>query len=195
MASAWALREGTRLNSASARRSLNSGPGAQRTFTALIFCALNSSVVSAPSQASSTLNFLRVELVGGVCAFASEFHTERAEVAQVDLVACKQLFLETTDCVGQNALHGTLREGRVVVGDVLAKIVQIEDFVNLCCAVGLGGIGLFGLLRAWLARHDCDTVINHSWLVFLVFGLLVIRLILSSVTIAFVTFDDCICLV
>ena len=121
MASACALRLGTRLNSASARRSLNSGPGAQRTFTA-----------------------------------------ETSEVAQIDLVAGKQLFLEASDCVRQDALHGTLREGRVVVGDVLAKIVQIKDFVNLSRTVSLSGVSLLRLLRARFARKDCNTVINHS---------------------------------
>ena len=97
-----------------------------------------------------------------------------------------------------------------MVGDVLAESVQIEDFVNLSRSVGLGGIGLLGLLRARLARHDCDTVINHNqpppdlpqggrvlYSAERIAGVkvLVIRLILSSVTIAFVTFDICICLV
>ncbi len=49
-----------------------------------------------------------------------------------------------------------------MVGDVLAKSVQIEVLVNLSRSVGLGGIGLFGLLRARFARHNCDTVINHN---------------------------------
>jgi len=108
------------------------------------------------------LDFLRVELVGGVCAFASELHTETSEVAQIDLVACQQLFLEASDCVSQNALDSTLREGRVVVGDVLAESVQVETLVNLSRTVSLSGIGLLGLLRARLARHNCDTVINHN---------------------------------
>ena len=108
------------------------------------------------------LDLLGVELVGGVCAFASEFHTERAEVAQIDLVACQELFLETSDCISQDALHSALGEGRVVVGDVLAEVVQIEALVNLSRSVGLGGVSLLRLLRARFARKDGDSIVNHG---------------------------------
>ena len=108
------------------------------------------------------LNLLSVELVGGVCAFAIEFHTETSEVAQIDLVACQELFLEASDCVSQNALYGALGEGRIVVGDVLAESVQIEALVNLSRSVGFGGVSLLRFLRARFARHDCDTVIDHK---------------------------------
>jgi len=108
------------------------------------------------------LDLLRVELVGGVCAFASEFHTETSEVAQIDLVACQQLFLEASDCVSQNALDGTLRERRVVVGDVLAESVQVKALVNLSRSVGFGGVSLLRLLRARLARKDCNRIIDHN---------------------------------
>ncbi len=70
--------------------------------------------------------------------------------------------LELQSGLSQNALHGTLGEGRVVVCNVLAESVQIKDFVNLSRSVCLGGIGLLGLLRARLARHDCNRIIDHS---------------------------------
>ena len=108
------------------------------------------------------LDFLSVELVGGVGTITSKFYVERAKVAQTDFVASKELFPETSDCVGQNALHSTLREGRVVVGDVLAEVVQVEVFVNLSRSVGFGGVSLLRLLRARFARHDCDRIIDHN---------------------------------
>ena len=48
MTAACALRLATRLNSASARRFLNSAPGSHRTFTSVIFWAVNLSASSAP---------------------------------------------------------------------------------------------------------------------------------------------------
>ena len=48
MTAAWALRLATRLNSASARRFLNSLPGSQRTLTSVMFWAVNLSASSAP---------------------------------------------------------------------------------------------------------------------------------------------------
>ena len=53
-----------------------------------------------------------------------------------------------------------------MVGDVLAEVVQIEVLVNLSRSVGFGGVSLLRLLRARLARHDCDTVIDHKAKVF-----------------------------
>ena len=56
------------------------------------------------------LDFLSVELVGGVSTITSKFYVERAKVAQTDFVASKELFAQTSDCVSQDALHSTLRE-------------------------------------------------------------------------------------
>ena len=49
-----------------------------------------------------------------------------------------------------------------MVGDVLAEVVQIEVFVNLSRTVSLSGVSLLRLLRARLARHDCDRIIDHN---------------------------------
>ena len=84
------------------------------------------------------LDFRSVELVGGVGTFASEFHTEIPEVAQLDGVAVEHLLAEAMDGIGEHAFDGTLGEGRVVVGDVLAEIVEIEFVVNLSGSVGFG---------------------------------------------------------
>jgi hypothetical protein len=64
------------------------------------------------------------------------------------------------DGIYEHALDGALREGRVVVGDVLAEIVEREFLVNLRRAVGLG-LGDVLFLRAGLCADDHDTVVNH----------------------------------
>ena len=106
------------------------------------------------------------EILGGNGSFGLELDVECAEVAEVHLVACEELFADASHGVGQHALDTALREGGVVVGDVLAEVVEGEDFVNLCGSVGLG-LGDVGLFRSGLGAHNCDTVINHSWLGFL----------------------------
>ena len=77
------------------------------------------------------LDLLRVELVGGVGTFGGKFYMEAAEIAQHDLVPGQHHLAKTSDGVGENTLHGTLGEGRVVVGDVLAEVVHVEDLVHL----------------------------------------------------------------
>ena len=87
---------------------------------------------------------------------------EGAESPEVDAVAGKQLLAKASHRVGQDALDGTLREGRVVFGDVLTELVERQLLVNLRCAIGLG-VSDVGLLGARLAAGDVDTVVNHSF--------------------------------
>ena len=103
-----------------------------------------------------------VSRLGGV---AAELVVEGAERAEVDAVAGKQLLAKASHRVGQDALDGTLREGRVVVGDVLTELVERQLLVNLRCAIGLG-VGDVGLLGARLAAGNVDTVVNHSFVLF-----------------------------
>ena len=101
------------------------------------------------------------EVLCGDGAFAGQFYVEVAEVAQADLVASKQLLSDTCDCIGQDALHGTLGEGRVVVGDVLTEVVEGETLVDLSCSVGLG-LGDVGLQRPGLSAHNGDRIVDHN---------------------------------
>jgi len=98
-----------------------------------------------------------VSRLGGV---AAELVVEGAERAEVDAVAGKQLLAKASHRVGQDALDGTLREGRVVLGDVLTELVERQFVVNLGGSIGLG-VGDVGLLGARLAAGDVDTVVNH----------------------------------
>jgi hypothetical protein len=52
-----------------------------------------------------------VEFLCRLGAFGGEFHAEGAQVAQLHSVACQELLAQTTDCVGEYALYGALREG------------------------------------------------------------------------------------
>ena len=103
------------------------------------------------------------EVVGGLGSLGGEFYMEVSEVAQLHLVACEELFLQTGDGVGQDALDGTLGEGRVVVCDVLTELVEAEDFVNLRGSIGLG-LGNVSLLRSGLGAHNAKRVVNHGFL-------------------------------
>ncbi len=89
-----------------------------------------------------------VSRLGGV---AAELVVEGAERAEVDAV---------------------VREGRVVLGDVLTELVERQLLVNLRCAIGLG-VGDVGLLSARLAAGNVDTVVNHNVIfLFFVFDIL-----------------------
>ena len=101
-----------------------------------------------------------VSRLGGV---AAELVVEGAERAEVDAVAGKQLLAKASHRVGQDALDGTLRERRVVFGDVLTELVERQLLVNLRCAIGLG-VGDVGLLRSRLGAGNVDTVVNHGFL-------------------------------
>ena len=104
------------------------------------------------------------ELLGGDGSLGLEFDVEASEVAEANGVACEKLLAEAVHRVGQNALHGTLGEGRVVVGDVLAEVVEGEAFVNLRGAVGLR-LGDLRLLRSGLSAHDANGIVNHFSLI------------------------------
>ena len=107
------------------------------------------------------LNLLRVELVGGVGTFGGKFYVEAAEVAQHDLVSGEHHLAKTSDGIGQNTLHGTLGEGAVVVGNVLAESVEVENLMNLGGSVGLG-LGDVGLLCSGLSAHNHNGIVNHG---------------------------------
>ena len=84
-----------------------------------------------------------------------EFYMEVAKFAQTHLVAAEQLFADAGHGIGQDALHGALREGTVVVCDVLTEVVKAEAFVHLCSSIGLR-LGDVSLLSSGLCSHDCD---------------------------------------
>ena len=83
MTAAWALRLATRLNSASARRFLNSLPGSQRTLTSVMFWAVNLSAI--------------------LCALGWENDGEITEIAEADFLAFEELL--------SHAIHGHVENG------------------------------------------------------------------------------------
>ena len=111
------------------------------------------------------LDVLGREVVGGDSALASEFDVEGSEVAQADLVASEELFAQAADCVAEDALDGTLREGRVVLRDVFGKLIEVEHLMHLRRAIGLR-LGDVRLQRTGLRAHNANRIVNHGSKIF-----------------------------
>ena len=104
------------------------------------------------------------EFLGGVCAFATKFHTETAKFAKADDVAGQELFAEATNHVGDDAADGAFGKRGVVIRHVLDELVVGEFGVSLSGTISLGAAGLcadVGLLRAGLRAHDTDGIVDH----------------------------------
>ena len=152
MASACALRDGNQLELS-------------------VFAEVLKALTGTPADVYG-LDVCGGEVVSRLGGVAAELVVEGAERAEVDAVAGKQLLAKASHRVGQDALDGTLREGRVVLGDVLTELVERQLLVNLRCAIGLG-VGDVGLLSARLAAGNVDTVVNHNVIfLFFVFDIL-----------------------
>jgi len=115
-----------------------------------------------------SLDVVGVEVVSRLGGVAGQFHTEGAEVAQLNPVAAEELLAQTVYGVGQDALDGALRERRVVVCDVLAELVERELLVHLSRSVGHRAHGVvISLLGTGLLTCDVDAVVDHKAKVFL----------------------------
>ena len=121
-------------------------------------------VLEVLAGAPASVHFLDVgggEGVGCSCALGGKLDVEAAQRSKVHLVACQYLLAEAAHGILQNALDSAFGEWRVVVCDVLAELVEVEDFAHLCGAVGFR-LGDFSLFRARLGTHNSNSVINHK---------------------------------
>ena len=86
---------------------------------------------------------------------------EVTEVANLHLVASQELFTKASHRVSEDTLDGTFRERQVVIGKVLAEIVERENFVNLCFTISFcfSDVGLF---CAGLSALNSDAILNHN---------------------------------
>ena len=107
------------------------------------------------------LDVLGREVVCSDGTLGLEFDAEVAHVAQLDAVASEELLAKTSHCIGQDALDCALRERRVVVGDVLAEVVEGELLVNLRRAVSLR-LGDVRFQCSGLRAHNTNRIVNHS---------------------------------
>jgi len=105
------------------------------------------------------------EVIAGGSAFGLESYLEGTKVSKLDALALEQEVAETVDGDGEHTDDVALVIDAAMTVDVLCEGVDIEYFAVLCHAVGLGFLNVL-LLGAGLGAHDCDTVVNHSFLFF-----------------------------
>ena len=90
----------------------------------------------------------RLDVGGGerlkaLCALGADAGSERADVAQVHLVALQHQLAHTHAQLGEHTYDGALGEHAVVFGDVIGEFVDVDDTRQL--QVGVSLLRLFGL--------------------------------------------------
>ena len=101
------------------------------------------------------------EVLGLLLSLGGEFDMEVAQFAEFHLVAGEQLFAQAIDGLRDDGGDVGSVVGAAVAGDVLCELVEVEHFMNLCGAVGLG-FGDVLLLRSGSRGHDANAVVNHG---------------------------------